>query len=214
MKTKNTVPKAGMLISKITAVAILTIFTACSQDRRLPMLVESVDTKIVDGKEVLDTVYRTIPEFTFLNQDSVKTGSKDFDGKIYVADFFFTSCPTICPVMHRNLMKVFEKYKDNPNVMFLSHTIDVKHDIPSKLKAYKTKLGADGKQWQFLWGTQEAIYGTAQKNYMVAVNEDKQAAGGFVHQGYLVLVDKHRRIRDAYDGTRDEQVEKLMEDMD
>ncbi|RZJ86371.1 MAG: SCO family protein [Chryseobacterium sp.] len=177
-------------------------------------MVERVDTKIVDGKEVPDTIYRTIPEFTFLNQDSVATTNKDFDGKIYVADFFFTSCPTICPVMHRNLMKVFEKYKDNPNVMFISHTIDVKHDIPSKLNAYKIKLGAQGRQWQFLWGTQEAIYDLAKKNYLVSVNEDKEAAGGFVHQGYLILVDKHRRIRDAYDGTVDGQVEKLMKDMD
>lgn len=188
--------------------------SSCSQEKKLPMLVERVDTKLVDGREVPDTIYRTIPEFTFLNQDSVATTNKDFDGKIYVADFFFTSCPTICPVMHRNLMKVFEKYKDNPNVMFLSHTIDVKHDIPSKLKAYKIKLGAQGRQWQFLWGTQDAIYDLAQKNYLVSVNEDKEAAGGFVHQGYLILVDKHRRIRDAYDGTADGQVEKLMKDMD
>lgn len=214
MEIRKTKSKSASLILNLVAFGMLICYTSCTQEQKLPILVERVDTKVVDGKEVPDTVYRTIPEFTFLNQDSIKTTNKDFDGKIYVADFFFTSCPTICPIMHRNLKKVFEKYKDDPNVMFLSHTIDVKHDIPSKLKAYKAKLGADGKQWQFLWGPQEVVYALAQKNYLVSVNEDKQAAGGFVHQGYLVLVDKHRRIRNAYDGTVDEQVEKLMKDMD
>ena len=111
-------------------------------------------------------------------------------------------------------MKVFEKYEGDQNVMFLSHTIDYRHDIPSKLKAYKHKLGADGDQWQYVWGKRDVVYALAQKDYLVGVNEDKDAPGGYVHQGYLVLVDKHRRIRGAYDGTLEEQVAKLMKDMD
>jgi len=155
-----------------------------------------------------------IPAFSFYNQDSTVVTNRDFDGTIYVADFFFTSCPTICPTMHRNLSAVYEKYKGNNEVKFLSHTIDVKYDVPSRLKAYANKLGISGTQWEFLWGSRDSIYTLAQKNYLVSVNEDKNGPGGFVHQGYLVLVDKQKRIRGAYDGTLKEEVAKLMKDMD
>jgi len=194
---------------------ILSLLYSCkNNDKKLPILTDGVTERQVNGKTVIDTVYKKISDFSFLNQDSVLISNKYFDGKIYVADFFFTSCPTICPIMHRNLKKVFEKYKGNPDVMLLSHTIDYRHDIPSKLKAYKHKLGADSEQWQYVWGKRDLIYGLAQKDYLVSVNEDKAAPGGYVHQGYLVLVDKYRRVRGAYDGTLSEQVDNLMKDMD
>ena len=116
--------------------------------------------------------------------------------------------------MHRNLLKVYSKYLNNPEVKFASHTIDMKYDTPSRMKAYATKLGIKGTQWEFLWGTRDAVYAIAERNYLVSVGEDGKAAGGFVHQGYLVLVDKDKRIRGAYDGTEDEQVQQLMHDMD
>ncbi len=205
--------KERIRIMLVLALAIM--ISACGQsERRLPLIPDGVKQTMVDGKPVIDTVYKTISDFSFLNQDSVMVTNKDFDGKIYVADFFFTSCPTICPVMHRNLLKVYEKYKGNPEVMFLSHTIDYRYDIPSRLKTYRSKLGADGKQWQFVWGQKDIVYAMAQKDYLVSVLEDKAAPGGYVHQGYLVLIDKHRRVREAYDGTKADQVEQLMADMD
>jgi protein SCO1/2 len=155
-----------------------------------------------------------IPAFQFYNQDSTRVTNKDFDGTIYVADFFFTSCPTICPTMHRNLLRVYDKYKGNKEVKLLSHTIDVKYDVPSRLKAYSKKLGISGNQWEFLWGSRDSIYTLAEKNYLVSVNEDKNGPGGFVHQGYLILVDKEKRIRGAYDGTLKTDVDQLMKDMD
>ena len=96
----------------------------------------------------------------------------------------------------------------------MSHTIDVKYDVPSRLKAYSKKLGISGNQWEFLWGSRDSIYTLAEKNYLVSVNEDKNGPGGFVHQGYLVLVDKEKRIRGAYDGTLKKDVDQLMKDMD
>lgn len=205
--------KERIRIMLVLSLAIM--ISACGQrERRLPLIPDGVKQTMVDGKPVIDTVYKTISDFSFLNQDSVMVTNKDFDGKIYVADFFFTSCPTICPVMHRNLLKVYEKYKGKADVMFLSHTIDYRYDIPSRLKAYRSKLGADGKQWQFVWGKKDIVYAMAQKDYLVSVLEDKAAPGGYVHQGYLVLIDKHRRVREAYDGTKADQVEKLMADMD
>lgn len=179
----------------------------CTQkEKRLPYLQQEIVGK--------DTSYRSIPAFQFLNQDSTVVTNKAFDGSIYVADFFFTSCPTICPTMHRNLLKVYHKYLNNPEVKFASHTIDVKYDTPSRMKAYANKLGIKGTQWEFLWGTRDSIYALAERNYLVSVHQDKEAPGGFIHQGYLVLVDKDKRIRGAYDGTVDEQVKQLMDDME
>lgn len=197
--------------------AAIMALSACKNNsfQKLPVFgAKQAVERTVDGKVVTDTVYQTIPDFRFLNQDSVAVSRTIFDGKIYVADFFFTSCPSICPIMHRNLLKVYEKYKGNPEVMIASHTIDYKHDKPSVMKRYASKLGVSGEQWQFLWGSRDSVYTLAEKNYLVSVNEDKNAPGGYVHQGWLVLVDKDKRIRGAYDGTVDEQVKKLLSDMD
>lgn len=201
---------------KLTCLSVLLLFLfSCKEKpKRLPFLQMEQQEKVVDGKTVIDTVFRTIPAFKLFNQDSVAVTDKDFNGAIYVADFFFTSCPTICPTMHRNLLKVYKKYEGSPEVKLASHTIDVKYDVPSRMKAYADKLGVKGTQWEYLWGTKEEIYALAERNYIVAAKEDSKAPGGFMHQGYLILVDKEKRIRGAYDGTLDKEVKKLMEDMD
>ena len=196
------------------ALSLLLIAGCKDKTKRLPFLQMEITTKEVNGESVPDTIFRTIPAFKLLNQDSSVVTEKDFDGKIYVADFFFTSCPSICPVMHRNLMKVYHKYQGNPQVKLASHTIDVKYDTPSRMKSYANKLGVKGDQWEYLWGTRDEIYALAERNYLVAVQQDNKAPGGFVHQGYLVLVDKQKRIRGAYDGTLEKDVEQLMVDMD
>jgi protein SCO1 len=203
---------------KITfAVASILLFIAgCKNDteKRLPILGEREPVeKTVNGQTVIDTIYQTIPAFSFLNQDSTLITDKDFEGKIYVADFFFTSCTSICPVMHRNMLKVYEEFKDNKEVGILSHTIDFKYDTPSKLKRYATKLGITGNQWQFAKGSKDSVYSLAEKNYLVAVAEDKSARDGFIHQGWFVLVDKQKRLRGAYDGTKADQVDQLIADM-
>jgi protein SCO1/2 len=149
-------------------------FIACKEERKLPYLQMEISEKIVEGKKVADTSYRTIPAFVLRNQDSTIVTEKEFDNKIYVADFFFTSCPTICPVMHRNLLKVYKKFKGNPDVKLASHTIDVKYDTPSKMKKYAAKLGVEGTQWEFLWGSRDEIYALAERNYMVAAQEDSR----------------------------------------
>jgi protein SCO1/2 len=193
----------------------LSLFTACKEDRKLPIYGER-DTKIVklpDGSTKVDTVFRTIPAFSFLNQDSVYINNDTFKNKVYVADFFFTSCPSICPIMHRNMKKVYEDYASNPDVMFLSHTIDFKYDRPYVLKKYAAKLGVDGKKWQFAYGSKEDIYKIAEKNYLVAVTIDSTQKAMYVHQGWLVLIDKNRRVRGSYDGTDKKSVEQLSKDI-
>lgn len=196
------------------AIGLICIIGCNNKSEKLPYLQMEVVAKEVNGKIVEDTTFRTIPDFSLHNQDSVVITGKDFDNSIYVADFFFTSCPTICPTMHRNLFKVYKKFEHNPTVKYASHTIDVKYDKPSVLKAYAKKMGIKGNNWQFLWGPRDQIYALAERNYMVYTKEDNKAPGGFAHQGYFILVDKQKRIRGAYDGTVDEDVEKLMKDMD
>ncbi|MFA6277538.1 MAG: SCO family protein [Pedobacter sp.] len=203
-------------ITSILALLFLAIsFTACTNEKKLPIYGQR-EAKIIkekDGTERVDTVYQTIPAFKFLNQDSTYITQDMFKGKIYVADFFFTSCTTICPTMHRNLKTVYEQYKGNPDILFLSHTIDFKYDKPSVLKKYAQKLGVDVPQWQFVYGSKDEIYNLAEKSYLTVVKEDSTATDGYIHQGWLVLIDKEKRMRGAYDGTKTEEVEKLKKDI-
>jgi len=163
-----------------------------------------------------DTVRHSIPDFSFINQDGDSISQKNVSGKIYVADFFFTSCPTICPVMKTQMLRLYEKYAENPNFKILSHTIDPRHDTLEVLKNYKEKLGVKGSTWEFLTAEQDYIYELAQKSYLVSALEDETAVdeGGFIHSGAFVLVDKNRNIRGVYDGTKEIEVNRLMKDID
>ena len=207
--------KYTSLLPSILFAFLLISSTSCTRERKLP-IIGNRDTKTVklaDGSTRVDTVYQTIPQFGFLNQDSIEINNDTFKNKVYVADFFFTSCPSICPVMHRNLKKVYEEFKNNPEVMFLSHTIDYKYDTPHVLKKYAAKLGVDDKKWQFAYGTRDEVYTIAEKSYLTSVQEDSTEKGMYVHQGWLVLIDKDRRMRAVYDGTDPKSVEKLNEDI-
>ncbi|SKC05913.1 protein SCO1/2 [Sphingobacterium nematocida] len=196
-----------MIRSLFCAAACMLTLGACqSTSKRLPIIGER---EVVQG----DTIYPTIPSFQFLNQDSVMLSDKFFDNKIYVANFFFTHCPSICPTMQRNLLKAYQKYKKDDRVAFLSHSIDFKYDQPYVLKSYATKLGVDNDQWQFVTGSKADIYGLSDK-YLVYTKEDASVPGGYDHSGYLVLIDHDKRIRGAYDGTNEEEVQKLLTDMD
>jgi len=194
----------------------LVLFQSCTNnsDERLPILGnrEPVE-RIVDGKTIIDTIYQTIPPFSYFNQDSVAVSDKDFNGKIYVADFFFTSCTSICPIMHRNMLDIYKEFKDNPNVKLLSHSIDIKYDLPSRLKSYAGKLGVEGNQWEFVHGSRDSIFNIAAKSYLVSAFEDSSDPQGLVHQGWFILVDTKKQLRGAYDGTKADQVKKLMDDM-
>ncbi len=196
--------------------AIMAIMLGCdSTSKRLPILGErDAVTKEVNGKVVTDTVYNTIPDFAFINQKGDTVTQKNVAGKIYVTDFFFTSCPTICPVMKRQMIKVYDKIKDNPDVMILSHSIDPDHDTPAVLNQYAKDLGVQGTQWEFLTGSKEKIYDIGQGSYLVTAKEDNTVEGGYIHSGAFVLVDKDRRVRGMYDGTTDEGAKKLMNDID
>ena len=200
----------------ICALIIIAFYSACkpgnSTTTALPILGNREPvTKTVDGKQVTDTVYSTIPAFKFVNQYADTISNKSLDGKIYVADFFFTTCPSICPVMHRNMLNVYKEFKADDNFRIISHTIDPKYDTVPVLKKYADKLGINGNTWWLLHGTKEETYQIA-KNYLVSVQE-KNPQGEYIHDGYFILVDKQKRLRGTYDGTDPAQVTKLIADI-
>nr|MBP6411279.1 SCO family protein [Pseudarcicella sp.] len=200
----------------LSLVVLSTIIIACSQSpKQLPFLGnKSLKKSIVNGKEFTDTVYHSIPNFKFINQDGDTISEKTVKGKIYVADFFFTSCPTICPTMKTQMLKIYKKYLNNSQVMLLSHTIDPSNDSPEVLKNFAENLHVNTQKWQFVTGKKEDIYKIGQKSYMVSAVDDPSQPGGIVHSGGFVLVDTKLRIRDIYDGTEPKKVEQLMLDID
>jgi protein SCO1 len=192
----------------------LLLFIACKQNKSLPILGErSLTSRVVNGETLIDTVYATVPTFSLLNQDADTVTESLVKGKIYVADFFFTSCPTICPIMKREMLRVYEKIKGDPSFVLLSHTIDPAFDSIPLLKDYANRLGSDGKQWQFLTGDREQIYELAEKGYYATAMPDSTEPGGYIHSGGFILVDPKSRVRGIYNGTDSKEVDQLMEDL-
>lgn len=199
----------------IFAVAGIAFMAACGGNKqsRLPIYGQREPvSKTMDGKQVTDTVYHTIPDFKMVSQLGDSVSNKELNGKIYVADFFFTTCPSICPIMHRNMLNVYKEFKDLSNFKIVSYSIDPRHDSVAVLKKYADKLGIAGNSWWLLQGKKEETYKLAE-SYLTAVGEDNRAPGGYIHQGYFVLIDKQKRIRGTYDGTKPDQVEKLIADV-
>jgi protein SCO1 len=167
------------------------------------------------GEEVApgDTVYARIPTYTLLDQDSATVTPATFAGKVYIADFFFATCPSICPKMQSQMLRVYEKYKDDPRVSFLSHTIDPEHDTLPVLRDYAQRLGVPtAKQWHFATAPRDTIFRLATQ-YMVAAERDPKAPGGAVHSGAFVLVDPERHIRGVYDGVNEQEVDRLLQEL-
>lgn len=198
-------------------VLLLFMLGSCSQNTdRLPILGERDTIKrMIEGKEVVDTVYHTIPDFKFINQEGDTVTAQNLKDKIYVADFFFTTCPTICPVMKKQMLKVYDKIKGQPDVAILSHTIDPQHDTPAVLKQYASDLGVkDAKQWMFVTGEREKIYDIGEHHYLVVAGADSTAPGGYIHSGAFILIDKEKRVRGMYNGTDDEGTKRLLADIE
>jgi protein SCO1/2 len=186
----------------------LTVFS-CQQEANVQPL-PYLGQHEINGQ---DTVYHTIPDFAFVDQDSNLVTNATFEGKIYLADFFFISCPTICPKVKKQMLRIFDQYKGNDELMLLSHTIDPKRDTVGRLKSYAQNLGVDNGQWRFVTGEMDEIYGIAD-DYMSIAKEDPNAPGGFDHSGWILLIDKTGHIRSFADGTDPEKVDRLLTDIE
>jgi len=148
---------------------------------------------------VLNGEAKKVPDFTFLNQDSLIISNEDYSKKVYVAEFFFTSCPSICPIMNKNMKRVEERFGDRIDFGIASFTIDPERDTPSVLKSYAEDYGVFSQNWHFLTGEKEALYSLANKGFNIFAEVNPKVAGGFEHQGYFALIDKNGFIRSRSD---------------
>lgn len=188
--------------------AAIFLIIACDQNpKELPYL----GPLQVDGS---DTTYYQIPDFEVIDQDSNIVTRRTLAGDIFVADFFFTSCPTICPKMTKQMNRVYEKFGEDAGLQLVSYTIDNKHDTVPVLKAYAEKLDIqDNASWHFVWGPREEIFDLA-GNFFQTAYADSTEPGGFVHSGQFALVDASGHIRGFYNGTDAEEVDELMGDIE
>lgn len=168
--------------------------------RRLPILGEP-------GQKVMP--------FSFTNQDGKIVTEHDMEGKIYVAEFFFSTCEGICPTMNENMTAVYQAYRGQEDFAILSHTVKPEEDTIEQLKRYSLKYEADGKQWMFLTGNQDSLYRMAIYSYIIPVEEklDPNGVPAFIHSENFILVDKEKKLRGVYDGTNKEAVAKLIKDI-
>jgi protein SCO1/2 len=198
---------------KYTLFLFSILLFACKQEKKLPILGErQVIEKEVNGKIVTDTLYHTVPTFSFINQDGQTVTDKTFEGKIYVTDFFFTTCPSICPKMKQQMLRIYEKYKNDDRILILSHSISREDSVPV-LKEYAKKIKIESKKWHLVTGKWEDIEKMA-KQYFIGVQEDADEPGGYLHNGNFVLIDKQKHIRAVCDGTNPKEVEKFLTDID
>ncbi len=167
----------------------------------------------VDTDSLGDTIYHTIPEFSFVNQDNQITNSSSLKGKIYVADFFFTTCPSICPIMTKQLTRVQKEFSKDTALKIISFTVDPDKDKSEVLKTYADKNGANTDQWSFYTGEKQKIYRLGQKGFLLVAPEYRNDTIDFLHSDKLVLVDQLSRIRGFYSGTDSTEVDQLIKDI-
>ncbi|WP_298484304.1 SCO family protein [uncultured Maribacter sp.] len=173
----------------------------------IPRIIDRIQTgTIVDNDRMsrlafidVNGEHRSVPEFSFVNQDSLVVTNKDYIGKVYVVEFFFTTCPSICRVMNKNLVELQDEFKEFKDFGVASFTINPEHDTPMVLKAYAEEHGITNLDWNLLTGDREDIYELANKGFYIFAKENEEVAGGFEHSGMFALIDKKGFIRSRLD---------------
>jgi protein SCO1 len=201
-------------LNTILLLLILALKLSGCQENNLPLMSENqLAAGQLSGSPVIQTGYGAIPPFKFLNQDSLWVSNETFAGKIYVAEFFFTSCPTICPRMKTQLLRVYNAFKNNPEVLFLSHTLNPAHDSVPVLRAYAQRLGIAGNKWHVVTGNRERIYNMAQNHYLITASQNSLADKSVIHSSAFILVDQQGTIKDLYNGTNEKDVDRMIHDL-
>ncbi|ADY29459.1 MULTISPECIES: SCO family protein [Cellulophaga] len=203
----------GIVLLVISAIIITLFYNALKPEVKLPIYQPAdFNTELVDSTLLHKKKYHTVANFKLTNQNGKTITQDNYANKIYVADFFFTTCQTICPVMTKNMVKVQEIIKNDDDVMLLSHSVTPEIDSVAQLKKYALKKGVIDSKWNLVTGDRKEIYDLARKSYMAA-KTDLNNPYSMVHTENFVLVDKEKRIRGTYDGTDSKEIEKLIEDI-
>jgi len=209
-KSKYQKPFILIAILLLPSIFYLVLYSGEHNYTRLPYVGPKEGVLNEDGK--YDTLYHTIPYFEFTNQDGKTVTSDDLLGNIYVADFFFVTCPTICPKMTTNMGYIQKKFEDRDDLKFLSMTVNPEHDTPEVLKEYAEKVHANTDSWSFVTGDKDEIYDIAFDGFFVNVMKDSIAPGGFLHSQMLILVDRKGHVRGYFDGTVYSEMKKDLTD--
>ena len=203
-----------MMIRFVIVITALVFFSCNTQTPETKKLVLPViGEKKLAGTDGKDTLYHTVQPFSFINQYHDTVSEKTINNKIYVADFFFATCQSICPKMSSQLVHVQNAFKEDNNVLILSHTVNPSNDTVEVLNGYAQTYGALKNKWHFLTGNKKAIYDMARYSYLVNALEEDGSEEGFLHSELFILIDAQKRIRGMYDGTDSVAVVKLISDI-
>lgn len=196
----------------ISVVIIYLFYNALQPKQSLAIYQPSmVNPELVDSTLQYIKKYHTIADFSLTNQNGKTITQHDYEGKIYIADFFFTTCPTICPVMTKNMASIQNRLGDD--VLLLSHSVTPEIDSVAQLKKYAVEKGVDDNIWNLVTGDKKQIYALARKSYLAVKTDGDGGPYDMIHTENFILVDKERRIRGFYDGTKEEEIAKLMDDL-
>lgn len=197
-----------------TIIALPAYYFLVRVDQKLPIYNPAdINPKLVDNSLRIFTKNHTISDFELINQNGKKVTQKDYEGKIYVADFFFVTCKGICIPMSNNMLKLQEEFEDDNDIMFLSHTVTPELDSVPVLKAYTKRKGINDKKWNVTTGDKKHIYELARKSYFAVLDEGDGGVQDFIHTENFILIDKDKRIRGMYDGTKYENMQKIIDDI-
>lgn len=207
--------KFFLLFFLVFSIVFLTIaYQLLNPKKKLPIMNPSdVNPELVDSTVQFISKYHTINDFSFINQNGKIITQKDYGDKIYVADFFFTTCKTICPIMTSNMGDVQKAFLKNPKVMLLSHSVLPDQDSVAVLKKYAIEKGVIDTKWNLVTGNKKEIYYLARKSYLAVKTGKPSEMYDMVHTENLILVDVKRRIRGFYDGTKKEEIKRLIGDI-
>ncbi len=197
----------------LSVIIISIIYSILKPDRMLPVYEpDMVNTELVDSTVQYIRKYHKIADFRLINQNGKEVTQKDYEGKIYVADFFFTTCQTICPIMTDHMKEIQDRLQDE-EVLLLSHTVTPQIDDVARLKEYAIKKGVDDRIWNLVTGDKKQIYDLARKSYLAAKSDGDGGPYDMVHTENFVLVDRKKRIRGFYNGTLPDDIDRLMDDI-
>ncbi|HRV54502.1 MAG: SCO family protein [Flavobacteriaceae bacterium] len=205
----------AIVFAIISAIIISIIYNILKVDPPLPIYQPTmVNADLVDSSIQDQRKYHTIADFKLINQNGDTITQDNYKDKIYVADFFFTTCATICPIMTANMVDVQEAIKNDDDVMLLSHSVTPEIDTVAQLKRYALKKGVIDSKWNLVTGDKKQIYELARKSYLAVKTTGDGGPFDMVHTENFMLIDKKRQIRGFYDGTKKEDIDRLLKDIE
>jgi len=203
----------AIVLMVLSVIIISIIYSVLKPVEILPVYQPSAVSAALVSQEIRhQKKYHTISNFSLTNQNGQTVTQDTYEGKIYVADFFFTTCQTICPIMTSNMLELQDKLANNPNVLLLSHTVMPEIDTVAQLKKYALQKKVNAAQWNLVTGSKQEIYDLARKQYLVA-KENPDDPLGLVHTENFVLIDTQKRIRGFYDGTQTQEIDRILHDI-